>query len=108
MADRGLGEGERSGQLADAHLATLMCPDQGYQPEPHRVREGLEHLRQPGGGALADRLADQRRGACLDNDLELSCGGELQSGPPRLHRHVSILTAIYPGWQAGVCIDVYR
>jgi len=68
---------------ADAHLAALVRADQGYQPEPDRISEGLEHLRQPGGRGLADRLADQR-GAGLDHGLRLGRGGQLQawSGEP--------------------------
>src|SRR5260370_42560829 len=100
VADRGLGEVEARGQLADADLAALMSPDQGDQPEPNRVGQGLEHLRQPRGRGLAHRLADQRDGAGLDNGLEPGCGDGVQGFPPRLPGHGAILTPVYPGWQA--------
>src|SRR5260370_1097412 len=50
VADGGLGEVERGGQVADAHLAALMGADQGEQPQPDRVAERLEHLREACGG----------------------------------------------------------
>ena len=60
VADGRLGEVEGRGQVADADLAALVRADQGHQPDPDRVAEGLEYLRQAGGGGLADGLADQR------------------------------------------------
>jgi hypothetical protein len=33
--------------------------DQGHQSQPHRITQGLEHLRQPGRGVLPDRVGDQ-------------------------------------------------
>jgi hypothetical protein len=108
-ADRRLGEAQRRGQLAHAHLAALVRADQGHQPEPDRVRQGLEHLRQPGSRALADRLTDQRRGAGFGNGLQLGCGNELQRPLVSLHRHDFIWTVIYPGWQTdATCIDTYQ
>src|SRR5258708_13939989 len=100
VADRGLGEVEARSQLADADLAALMSPDQGDQPEPNRVGQGLEQLRQSRGRGLADRLAAQRYDAGVDNGLEPGCGGEVQGFPACLHGHGSILAPVYPGWQA--------
>ncbi len=77
---------ERFGQLADAHLAALMGPDQGYQPQPHRVAERLEHLRQPRGRGLADRLADQRYGARLGTGPG-PVRDEIEGPPACLYRH---------------------
>ena len=65
VADGRLGEVERGGQVADADLAALVRADQGHQPQPHRVAERPEHLRQPGGRGLPDWLADQRDAAFL-------------------------------------------
>src|ERR1022692_697376 len=109
MANRRLSQVERRGQLAHAHLAALMRPDQGNQPEPDRVAQGLEHLRQRGGRPFADRLPDQGSGAWLDDYPQLSTGHGLQSGMASVHRHTSILTVIYPAWQASTsCIDAYQ
>src|SRR5690348_2909504 len=109
MADRRLGQVERRGQVADADLAALGRADQGYPPDPDRVAERLEHLRQPRRGGLADGLADQRDRARLHAGSRLGRGEELQRGLASLHRHASILTVIYPGWQASrIWIDAYR
>ena len=106
----GLGQVERRGQVADAGLAALMRADQGHQPQPDRISQGLEHLRQPGRRALADRLTDQRRGARLDDDPQLGGGDERQRRTAQpastclyLDGHLSSLAS----W-AACCIDVYR
>ena len=48
MADGGLGQVERSGQVTDAHLAALMRADQRHQAQPDWIAQGLEQLGQPG------------------------------------------------------------
>ena len=101
MADRRLGEVERGSQVADAGLAALVRADQGDEPDADRVAERLEHLRQARGGGGADRLADQRDRARFQAGSRLGCGKELQRGAASLHRHASILTVIYSGWQAS-------
>ncbi len=63
VADGGLGELERGGEVADADLAALVRADQGHQPEPDRIAEGLEHLGPLCGHGLAQRFAGQRRAA---------------------------------------------
>ncbi len=65
MADRRLGQVEGRGQVADADLAALVRADQGYEPDPDRVAEGLKDLRQADGDGLADGLTDQRDRARL-------------------------------------------
>jgi hypothetical protein len=47
VADGGLGQVERAGEVAHADLTPGPGADQGHQPEPDRVAERLEHLRQP-------------------------------------------------------------
>src|SRR5258708_3873111 len=67
-------------------------------PAPRGPRGSRPQVR--GGAGLAHRLADQRYGAGLDNGLEPGCGDEVQGFPACLHGHGSILTPVYPGWQA--------
>ena len=63
VGDGRLGQAERSGQVADAGLAAVAGGDQGDQPQPGRVGQGLEQPGEAGGLAGGDRLAQQRRAA---------------------------------------------
>jgi hypothetical protein len=80
--------------------------DQGHQPQPHRVAERAEHLRQPRGRGFPDWLTDERNAA-------LSSGGTCVVGRDdgqlaSLNRHGSILTPVDAAWQAGYsCIDCH-
>jgi hypothetical protein len=56
VADGGLGEPERLGQVADAGLGALAGLDQAEQPQPGRVGERLEHA-----GELLGAIGRQRR-----------------------------------------------
>ncbi len=65
MRDRRLGQAERLGELADAGLAVPMRGDHGHQAQPGRIGQRLELVRQVGGLAGRERLAQQRREASL-------------------------------------------
>src|SRR5262249_3236177 len=97
MADGGLGKVERGGQVADAYLAALVGTDQRQQPQPDRVTECLEHLRQSCRRGIADRLTHQRYRALRGIGRWSGYPGELQCAPAWLYRHSPILTAIHSG-----------
>jgi len=65
VANRGLGQVERGGQVTDADLAALVRPDQRDQPEPDRIAERLEYLRQLCRAGLAQRLSGEREADAL-------------------------------------------
>src|ERR1700733_11874954 len=62
MDDRGLGQLERGIQVADAGLAALVRGDQGQQPQPHRVGQGLEQRGDLAEAGLAS--VDERATTC--------------------------------------------
>jgi len=49
VGDRGLGQADRVGQVADAGFAVGVCGDQGQQSDPGRVTECLEDVGEPFG-----------------------------------------------------------
>ena len=63
VADRGLGQVERSGQVTDARLAARMRGDQRHQPQPDRIGERLQQRRDLLGLRPGQRLDRQRRAA---------------------------------------------
>ena len=62
MADGGLGQVERSGQVADAYLAALVRADQRHQPQPDRVTQGTPGPARRPHRCLSIRTAGGRRG----------------------------------------------
>ena len=108
VADGGLGQGERGGEVADAGLAALVRPDQGHQPQPDRVAERAEYLSEPCGCGIPDRFADQRDAAFLGVSWWAVAADDRQQGLASVYRHGSILTPVDAGWQAGLsCIDCH-
>ncbi len=55
MADRGLAQIERAGQVAHADFPAVAGADQGNQSQPDRVAQRLEDLRQADSRGLVDR-----------------------------------------------------
>jgi DNA-binding MarR family transcriptional regulator len=63
VGDRGAGEFELRGEIADADLAVRSGSDHGHQLEPDRVAEGLERRGEQGGRLGGDALLGDRRAA---------------------------------------------
>ncbi len=57
MGDRRLGQPQRLGEVTDASLAAFMRGDHGHQPQPGRIGQRLELVRQVAGLAGDERLA---------------------------------------------------
>ena len=56
VADGGLAETERLGEVADACLVSRLGLDQAQQPQPGRIRDGFERPRELLGCVRRERL----------------------------------------------------
>src|SRR6185312_10905369 len=90
MADRRLRDVERAGQVAHAGLAAGERGDQREQPQPHRIRQRLEHPGQRLRVIFGQRFAHHRRAARGRLDYR-----------QLLLRHESMLTVIESAGKLG-------
>jgi len=61
VADRGLAEPERFGEMADARLAAGLRLDQAQEPQARRIGDRLQRPRELGRVFLGERLLEERR-----------------------------------------------
>jgi hypothetical protein len=86
VGDRGRGEVERVGQVADADLAAGVGGDEREQPQPHRIAEGFEGRGEPLGLIGVERLGHQGHAAVV----QIAASGDAN----RLLRHAPILADV--------------
>ena len=95
VGDGRLGEAERFGELADTGFAVVMGSDQRYQPEPGRVGEGLEDVREVGGLAGGEWFARYRRAARRGSSRWLGPGQDRRRGVAHGSSMPDALTSVY-------------